>query len=113
MVPIRAEANPPINMNRPTDPFTLKSYVDRDQYGARPLLFGPDYTVTSYDITDYITTGERWTKNAKLAKYVDDGPKQDYKFRDDVKMFFPRLGFWQEEGKKQRTAFGLILNIMW
>ncbi len=108
MVPIRAEANPPINMNRPTDPFTLKSYVDRDQYGARPLLFGPDYTVTSYDITDYITTGERWTKNAKLAKYVDDGPKQDYKFRDDVKMFFPRLGFWQEEGKKQ--AYRVWLN---
>lgn len=107
-VPIRAEANPPINMNRPTDPFTLKSYVDRDQYGARPLLFGPDYSVSSYDIVDYINLGERWVKNPSLHKYVDDGPKQDYKFRDDVLMFFPRLGFWQEEGKKQ--AYRVWLN---
>ena len=56
MVPIRAEANPPINMNRPTDPFTMKSYVDRDQYGARPLVYGPDYTCSGYDILDNTAT---------------------------------------------------------
>ncbi len=100
MVPIRAIANPPINMNRPTDPFTIKSYVDREQYGDRPLLKGPDYTVTSYDIEDYIKTGERWVKDEKKKQYVYGGDKQDYKFRDDVQMLFPRLGFWQEEGKK-------------
>jgi hypothetical protein len=101
MVPIRAEANPPINMNRPTDPFTLKSYVDRDQYGARPLLFGPDYTINpSADITDYSKTDERWVKNAKTHKYDMDGYKQDYVYREEVKEFFPRMGFWQEEGKK-------------
>ena len=101
MVPIRALANPPINMNRPTDPFTLKSYVDRDQYGARPLLFGPAYNIDQrYDITGYSNSGERWAKDEKLGKYVDMGPKQgDYTFRDEVKMFFPRMGFWQEGGK--------------
>ena len=108
VVPIRAEANPPINMNKPTDPYMLKSYVDRDQYGDRPLLYGPAYTVSSYDITDYITTGERWIKDKKAGKYVDDGPKKDYKFRDDVKMPFPRMGFWQEEGKK--AAYRAWLN---
>lgn len=100
MVPIRAIANPPINMNRPTDPFTIKAYVDREQYGDRPLLSGPDYTVSSYDIEDYIQTGKRWTKDKKKNQYVFSGYKQDYKFRDDVKMLFPRLGFWQEENKK-------------
>ncbi len=100
MVPIRALANPPINMNKPDDPFTIKSYVDREQYGDRPLLRGPDYTVTSYDIEDYVKTGERWNKDDKLGKYTFGGYKQDYKFRDDVQMLFPRLGFWQEDGKK-------------
>ena len=101
VVPIRAEANPPINMNRPTDPFTLKSYVDRDQYGARPLLFGPDYTINpSMDITDYSKSDERWVKDEKTHKYKQDGYKQDYVYRDEVKEFFPRMGFWQEEGKK-------------
>jgi len=108
-VPIRAEANPPINMNRPTDPFTMKSYVDRDQYGARPLLFGPDYTINpSTDITEYAKTDERWVKDAKNGVYVMDGYKQDYVFRDEVKMFFPRMGFWQEEGKK--AAYRAWLN---
>ena len=100
MVPIRSIANPPINMNRPTDPFSIKSYVDREQYGDRPLLRGPDYTVTSNDIIDYVQTGERWVKDEKKKQYAYGGPKQDYKFRDDVQMPFPRLGFWQEEGKK-------------
>ncbi len=100
MVPVRALANPPINMNKPDDPFAIKSYVDREQYGDRPLMRGPDYTVTSYDIEDYVKTGERWFKDEKTGKYVYAGDKQDYKFRDDVQMLFPRLGFWQEEGKK-------------
>lgn len=99
MVPIRAVANPPINMNRPVDPFTIKSYVDREQYGDRPLLKGPDYTCTSYDIVDYIKTGERWVKNEATGVYEYGGDKQDYKIRDEVQMLFPRLGFWQEEGK--------------
>jgi hypothetical protein len=107
-VPIRAEANPPINMNRPTDPFTMKSYVDRDQYGARPLLFGPDYTVSSYDIVDYTDEGELWRKDEKTKKYVENGHKRDYKFREDVIKFFPRMGFWQEEAKKQ--AYRVWLN---
>ncbi len=101
MVPIRAIANPPINMNRPVDPFTLQSYVDRDQYGSRPLLFGPAYNIDQRsDIIDYTKAGERYAKDEKAGKYQDVGPKQaDYKFRDDAKMFFPRMGFWQEGGK--------------
>ncbi len=101
MVPIRAIANPPINMNKPTDPFALKSYVDREQYGDRPLLFGPDYTISSNDIEKYVKTGERWIKDTAQGKYVFGGDKQDYQYRDDVLMFFPRMGFWQEEAKKQ------------
>lgn len=108
MVPIRSLANPPINMNRPTDPFTLKSYVDREQYGDRPLLRGPAYTVSSYDIEDYVQTGKRWRKDKQKQAYVFDGYKQDYKFRSDVQMLFPRLGFWQEDAKK--NAYRAWLN---
>ena len=100
MVPIRAIANTPINMNRPKDPFSLKGYVDREQYGDRPLVWGPDYTVTQYDITGYTQNGQRWARSKFSNKYIDQGPKQDYEFRSDVNMLFPRMGFWQEEGKK-------------
>lgn len=40
---IRAQADTPINMNSPGDPFTLLSYLNREQYGDRPLLWGPHY----------------------------------------------------------------------
>jgi hypothetical protein len=62
MVPIRSLANTPINMNRPTDPFSLKSYVDREQYGDRPLVKGPDYTASYDDIVGYKKTGEALVK---------------------------------------------------
>jgi tetratricopeptide (TPR) repeat protein len=100
MVPIRSLANTPINMNRPTDPFSLKSYVDREQYGDRPLVKGPDYTASYDDIVGYKKTGERWSKNEKNGQYDYAGDKQDYEFSPESQMLFPRLGFWQEEGKK-------------
>ncbi len=100
MVPIRSAANPPINMNRPVDPFSLKGYVDREQYGDRPLVWGPDYTAANYDIIDYTKTGERWAKDAKQNKYVSQGPKQEYKFVDDINMLFPRMGFYMDDSKK-------------
>jgi hypothetical protein len=40
VVVIRANANPPINMNNPSDPARLLPYLNREQYGDRPLLFG-------------------------------------------------------------------------
>ena len=108
MVPIRAKANPPINMNRPVDPFAIKSYVDREQYGDRPLLRGPDYTATSRDITGMKVTGEKWYSDPAQGKYIFAGDKQDYEFRPESEMLFPRLGFWQEESKKQ--AYRAWLN---
>jgi hypothetical protein len=103
MVPIRAIANPPINMNRPTDPYSLKSYVDREQYGDRPLLFGPQYNVNPQIDLDranpYADNGERWVKGEK--GYESAGKKIDYNFNSKAKIFFPRMGFWQEDQKKQ------------
>ncbi|MFN8278510.1 MAG: DUF2723 domain-containing protein, partial [Chitinophagales bacterium] len=98
MVPIRALANTPINMGRPTDPYSIKAYVDREQYGDRPLLYGPDYTAGSGDIEKVEELGDKYYKGKD--KYEFAGKKIDYKFKDEVCMPFPRLGFWQEEGKK-------------
>ncbi len=97
LVPIRASANLPINMGKPTDPFTIKSYVDREQYGDRPLAYGPDYTATSADITRVKEVGDKYYKGK--TNYVFADHKIDYEFRDEACMLFPRLGFWQEESK--------------
>lgn len=101
LIPIRASINPPIDMGRPTDPFSIKAYVDREQYGDRPLTWGPDYTATQADIERSNITGTKWYKGK--TKYEEGGKKFEYIFRDEACMLFPRLGFWQEESKK--TAY--------
>lgn len=98
LIPIRASVNPPIDMGRPTDPFAIKAYVDREQYGDRPLVWGPDYTASGADIKGTKETGEKWYKSKD--KYAFGGKKIDYVWNDEACMPFPRLGFWQEEGKK-------------
>ncbi len=40
MVLIRSNAKPPINMNAPDNPFSLLSYLNREQYGENPLIYG-------------------------------------------------------------------------
>ncbi|MBK6265903.1 DUF2723 domain-containing protein [Marivirga sp. S37H4] len=69
IVPIRSSYDPPIDQNDPENVMTLLSYLNRDQYGSRPLLHGqyfdaelisqekgaPIYTKgeDKYEITDY------------------------------------------------------------
>ncbi|WP_347838777.1 DUF2723 domain-containing protein [uncultured Draconibacterium sp.] len=40
---IRASANPPMNQNHPDNAFALVRYLNREQYGDRPLFKGPYY----------------------------------------------------------------------
>jgi len=40
LVPVRAAAGPTVNMNAPDDVFSLNDYINRKQYGQRPLLYG-------------------------------------------------------------------------
>ena len=44
LIVIRSTANPPMDQNSPEDIFTLGSYLSRDQYGDRPLVYGQAYT---------------------------------------------------------------------
>jgi len=46
LIIIRASADPPMNQSRPDNVFSLLSYLNRDQYGQRPLLYGPYYVAS-------------------------------------------------------------------
>lgn len=89
MVPIRANAKLPINMNDPSDAFNLISYLNREQYGDRPLVRGPLYTAQPYE---RIETGKIYYKDTATGTYGIKGAKYDYLYQSGDKVLFPRMG---------------------
>lgn len=85
VVVIRAEAKPPINMNDPDNVFSLIPYINREQYGERPILSGVQFDKSPVDmkIEDrYGKVGDR---------YEITNQKMDYVYRDQDKVLFPRM----------------------
>lgn len=104
VVVIRANANTPINMNDPSDILKLQSYLNREQYGDRPLLYGPHFNAYPIDME------EKGKKYAKVGdKYQEIGKKIDYVFNPKDMMPFPRLGSWQDD--RHRAAYKAMLGL--
>jgi len=85
VVVIRANANPPINMNDPSDATRLIPYLNREQYGERPLLRGPHFDAQPYDTKRedrYGIVGDKY-------EVVDQ--KLSYVYRDEDKILLPRI----------------------
>jgi hypothetical protein len=91
MVVIRASANPPINMNVPNNFITLKSYIDREQYGDRPLLSGPNYNDLG-EVEAVEDKSDIYVRNDKTGKYDLVGTNKRYVYPSRVKKLLPRLG---------------------
>ncbi len=43
IIPIRSSANTPLDLNSPEDVFSLGSYLNREQYGQTPIIYGTTY----------------------------------------------------------------------
>lgn len=101
IIMIRSAANPPMDQNSPEDIFTLGTYLNREQYGDRPLLYGQSYSSErsikmgdngyEYDISkgeDVYIRNPQTEKDAE-DKYVVAYTKKNYKY--DQNMLFPRM----------------------
>ncbi|WP_421941220.1 DUF2723 domain-containing protein [Pedobacter sp.] len=84
MIIIRAKADPNLNNSAPKDAFSFLSYLNREQYGDRPLLFGPNYNSQRTGVTEGKTL---WRKGAE--KYEVAGKKNDYEYSDNT--LLPRM----------------------
>ncbi len=69
MMTVRASANPPMNSNDPSNPHMLLSVLNRDQYGARPLISGVYYDAQPLPMVESKSPEE--TTDANGHTYVD------------------------------------------
>ena len=84
MIVIRAKAKPNLNNSDPENAFSFLSYLNREQYGDRPLLFGPNYNSEKIGIKE----GKNIYRKGD-EKYVVAGKKTDYEY--DRLTPFPRM----------------------
>jgi hypothetical protein len=100
---IRSNYNPPINENNPSNVLNYVSYLKREQYGSRPLLYGPVFTGK----LESIENGEPIYKMGK-NKYEVYDHKPNYIWEKNSESLLPRM--WSTDANHQaiyRQEMGL------
>lgn len=86
MVLIRSNAKPPINMNAPDNPFSLLSYLNREQYGENPLVYGQYFYAKVIDEKKGAMTYAKGD-----GKYEEAGEKVERIYDPKDCTIFPRM----------------------
>ncbi len=108
-VTIRAAANPPMNSNNPSNPHALLSFLNRDQYGNRPLLYGPYYSAPPegyVERTNYYLDED--------GKYKEGKTITGYTYQPQFMHLFPRMWDYHktERDYKQWSAYRTKSEVM-
>lgn len=96
MLPIRANADTPINENKPSDAAEVLAYYNREQYGVNPLFYGPQYTDTFAGLDDeqpYLDKAPNYERDYKTGKYVivNNWKNAEQNTNNKHKAILPRL----------------------
>ena len=100
---IRSSADTPMDQNSPDNVFSLKYYLNREQYGDRPLLYGAVYSApVELEVKGNVCIPVEKKGHAQYApapktqptdkdRYVVTGYKTTYKMQKEFMMLFPRM----------------------
>jgi len=96
MLPIRANANPVINENKPSDAAEVLAYYNREQYGVNPLFYGPQFSdmFVPIDAEDpYSDKAPNYERDYKTGKYVitNNYKNAEQNSAAEQKAFLPRM----------------------
>jgi hypothetical protein len=82
---VRASANVPINQGNPETTFSLLNYLNREQYGTRPVLYGNNFAsvVTGYK--------DRNTWIEMNGRYIKSQLNPEVEYDQKTIGFFPRM----------------------
>lgn len=103
MILIRSGADTPMDENNPEDVFSLLSYLNREQYGTRPLLYG-QYFNAPYDKQDPYKDGKVvYAPDYKKNKYIvvaDEKANATPNYDPKYSTIFPRM--WSNQPQHVR-----------
>ena len=99
---IRSNADTPMDQNSPDNVFSLKYYLNREQYGDTPLLYGQTYNApVELEVKGNICEPVVKRGDAQYApaphvdgepdRYERTGYKETYQYMKEFKMPFPRM----------------------
>lgn len=100
VIPIRANANPPMNLNNPDNALGMLDYYNREQYGDWPLFKGQNYTAyldnagmmkNEDGSLQTKTRGYIYEKDEKTNTYRKVGEHINYVYNPNQVTFFPRM----------------------
>lgn len=101
LIVIRSTANTPMDHNSPEDIFTLGEYLGREQYGTRPLFYGPAFSSkVALDVKDGYCVPRQTEKASKYIRKEKTSPDEkdsymeltgrvEYQYAQN--MLFPRM----------------------
>ena len=95
IVIIRSSVQPPTNENQPDNAFSLVRYLNREQYGRTPLIYG-QYFDAPYEISQ----PKYWA--LVDGKYVHAAAPLEGKYLPSGKMFFPRMWAGSADGRYEQ-----------
>ncbi|WP_130733497.1 DUF2723 domain-containing protein [Flavobacterium sp. J27] len=108
MLPIRANANPPINENKPSDAAEVLAYYNREQYGEQHLFYGPQFSdsYSGLDENNPYTDGKpNYERDTISGKYViiNNYKNANQNTDDNHKAFLPRM--WSSDHSENYMRF--------
>lgn len=101
LIVIRSTANTPMDQNSPEDIFTLGEYLGREQYGTRPLFYGPAYSSkVALDVEGNSCIPRQSSSTTKFVRQEKSNPSEpdryielpgriEYEYAQN--MLFPRM----------------------